>query len=72
MIWDEEQCFPRITDSGACVSKFRSYKLTRNHNLTISAYAYNDDWSDRDCSKLLAESFTFNRNMTIYCDYYDD
>ena len=71
MIWDEERCAPKITDSGACVSKFRSYKLARNYDLTVAAYAYNNDWPERDCRKLLAEALTFNRNLTIYCDYYN-
>ena len=70
MIWDEEACYPRITQTGACVSKFRTYKLARNHDLTVAAYAYNRQWTERDCRKLLAEALTFNRSLTIYCDYY--
>jgi len=69
--WAEERAAPAITATGACVSKFRSYKMTRNFDLMQFSYCILADVSPRDRKKWLAESLAFNRNVSLFTCFHD-
>ena len=67
--WNEERAAPRVTATGALVSKFRSYKMTRNFDLMQLSYGAPVDAPPRDRKKWLAESLAFNRNVCLFLKY---
>ena len=69
--WDEERCDPGIYPSGALVSKFRSYKLTRNYDVLQFSYGRSRNNSERTQKKWLAESLAFSRNACFFSDRTD-